>query len=67
MKLEKYRDEKLREEEERDRKRMEELMKIDLIEAEKRRLIQEHAPYLEGFLHPNLITEAKKLKIPALK
>ena len=55
--------EKLKEEEERDRKQMEELLNIDLIESEKRRLIQEHAPYLEGFLHPQLVTEARKLNV----
>ena len=37
---------------------------MDLIESEKRRLIEEHAPYLEGFLHPNLKAEAQKLKLP---
>jgi hypothetical protein len=42
-------------------RRIEELKRIDLVKAEKERLIREHAENLEGFLHPDLVEDAKRL------
>lgn len=37
------------------------MWKIRILEAEKERLIREHAANLGGFLHPDLIQRAKQL------
>lgn len=37
------------------------MWRINIVEKEKERLIKQHANYLEGFLHPDLVEKAKKI------
>ena len=37
------------------------MWKIKILEAEKEKLLREHAPHLGGFLHPDLIERAKQV------
>lgn len=60
-KLEKYRDAREQERLEREQRRNDELWKIELVRAEKERLIREHAGNLSGFLHKDLVEDAKRL------
>ncbi len=61
IKLEQYRRAKKEEQEERRSKQLQEMWKIDIIEREKERIIKEHAPNLEGFLHKDLTEKARQI------
>ncbi len=37
------------------------MWKIKILEAEKEKLLREHAPHLGGFLHPDLVQRAKQV------
>ena len=37
------------------------MWKIKILEAEKEKLLREHAPHLYGFLHPDLVADAKRI------
>jgi len=37
------------------------MWRIKIVEQEKQRLLQEHVGYLQGFLHPELVEQAKVL------
>lgn len=61
IKLQQYREAKDEEQREIEEKRLIEMWKIKILEAEKEKLLREHAPSLEGFLHPDLVERAKKV------